>query len=98
MGSGTLNPYGPTTIVVTATGATSSSLAFTVTFGNGSTMSAVSTGTSSGNTSTGTATITGGTGTFAGVSGSFNYVTVVTQTATVGVVMPGANNVTGVLQ
>jgi len=69
-GSGTLNPYGPTTISVVVQ---SSGTNFTVTFANGSTWTAGSTSTTSGNTVTGTATIIGGTGTFAGATGSFNF-------------------------
>src|ERR1019366_9562278 len=69
-GSGTLNPYGPTTISVVVQ---NSGTNFTVTFANGSTWTATSSATTSGNTVTGTATIIGGTGTFAGATGSFNF-------------------------
>ena len=69
-GSGTLNPYGPTTISVVAQ---DSGTNFTVTFANGSTWTAASSATSSGNMVTGTATIISGTGTFAGATGSFTF-------------------------
>ena len=69
-GSGTLNPYGPTSISVVVQ---NSGTNFIVTFANGSTWTATSSATSSGNTVTGTATIIGGTGTFAGATGSFSF-------------------------
>src|ERR1019366_5056583 len=69
-GSGTLNPYGPTTISVVVQ---NSGTNFTVTFANGSTWTATSSATSSGNMVTGTATIISGTGTFAGATGSFTF-------------------------
>ncbi len=75
-GSGTLNPYGPTTIAVTTQ---NSGTSFTVTFANGSTWTATSTAVSSGGMATGTATIIGGTGTFAGATGSFNFTVLYTQ-------------------
>ena len=69
-GSGTLNPYGPTTISVVVK---NSGTNFTVTFANGSTWTATSSAASSGNTISGTATIVSGTGTFAGATGSFTF-------------------------
>ena len=69
-GSGTLNPYGPTTISVVVQ---DSGTNFTITFANGSTWTATSSATSSGNMVTGTATIISGTGTFAGATGSFTF-------------------------
>lgn len=76
-GSGSVTPYGPTTISVNGgpSGQGNLSIAFLVTFGDGSTWSATSIVSSSSQTSiSGTATITSGTGTFAGATGSFNYV------------------------
>ena len=81
-GTGTLNPYGPTTIFV-ATGGSGSQ--FTVTFANGSTMTATSLTNASGTTITGTANITGGTGTFTGVTGSFNFLLNLTGSSSTGV-------------
>ncbi len=77
-GSGTITPYGATTISVngTAGGAGSVALAFVVTFGDGSTWTANSTVTPTSATSiAGTAAITSGTGTFLGAHGSFSFVT-----------------------
>ena len=84
MGSGAVSPYGPTTISVTGgpSGMGSLSIAFLVTFGDGSTVSATSHVTPiSGDSISGTATITSGTGTFAGASGSYNYATTFVVTA-----------------
>src|ERR1019366_10385935 len=77
-GSGTVTPYGQTTISVNGggTGQGTYSITFLVTFGDGSTWSATSNVTPTSQTSiSGTANITSGTGTFAGATGSFNYVT-----------------------
>ena len=95
-GTGTLNPYGPTTIVVTLINAGSTTLTIVVTFADGSTWSAVAP-----NQVTGTATITGGTGRFLGVSGSFNYnfnynnVTSNTSQTTINFTVPGSGTLIG---
>jgi hypothetical protein len=76
-GSGTITPYGATTISVNGTQAGGGTLgiAFVVTFGDGSTWNATSTATPASSTSiSGTANITSGTGTFLGAHGSFSYV------------------------
>src|ERR1019366_1489635 len=73
-GSGTVTPYGQTTISVNGggTGQGTYSITFLVTFGDGSTWSATSNVTPTSQTSiSGTANITSGTGTFAGATGSF---------------------------
>ena len=78
LGSGTITPYGATTISVNGTqaGGGSVGVAFVVTFGDGSTWNATSTVTPTSSTSiSGTATITSGTGTFLGAHGSFSFVT-----------------------
>ena len=77
LGSGTITPYGATTISVNGTpgGAGSFAIAFVVTFGDGSTWNATSTVTPTSSTSlSGTAAITSGTGTFLGAHGSFSFV------------------------
>ena len=76
-GSGTITPYGATTISVNGTQAGGGSLGigFVVTFGDGSTWNATSTVTPTSSTSiSGTATINSGTGTFLGAHGTFSYV------------------------
>jgi hypothetical protein len=79
MGSGTVTPYGPTTIAITGgTENGSFGISFVVRFGDGSTVSATSTPTLSKNVFSGTATIISGTGTFAGASGSYTYMTTIT--------------------
>ncbi len=80
-GSGTITPYGQTTISVTG-GSQNGAFAvnFVVTFGDGSSWSAVSTPNISKGKITGTATINSGTGVFAGATGSFTYVVTVTAT------------------
>ena len=77
-GSGTISPYGQTTLYVSgaSTGGGALNVSFSVTFVDGSTVSATSTANQAGNTFSGTATITSGTGNFAGVTGSFTYVMV----------------------
>jgi hypothetical protein len=75
-GSGTISPYGPTTITVTGGGGGAGAVAvsFVVRFGDGSTWSASSTVTPTSATSiSGTATISGGTGTFSGAHGTFTF-------------------------
>jgi len=77
-GSGTITPYGATTISVNGTAGEGGSvgIAFVVTFGDGSTWTANSTVTPASSTSiSGNATITSGTGTFLGAHGSFSFVT-----------------------
>ena len=76
-GSGTISPYGPTTIVVngTAGGGGSVGITFVVTFGDGSTWNATSTATATSSSSiSGNATINSGTGTFLGAHGTFSFV------------------------
>ena len=76
-GSGTITPYGATTISVNGTQAGGGTLGigFVVTFGDGSTWTANSTVTPASSTSiSGTANITSGTGTFLGAHGSFSFV------------------------
>ena len=77
LGSGTITPYGATTISVNGTQAGGGTLGigFVVTFGDGSTWVANSTVTPASSTSlSGTANITSGTGTFLGAHGSFSFV------------------------
>jgi len=76
-GSGTITPYGPTTISVngTAAGGGALGITFVVTFGDGSTWNATSTATPTSSTSiSGNANINSGTGTFLGAHGSFSFV------------------------
>ena len=76
-GSGTITPYGATTISVngTAGGGGTVGIAFVVTFGDGSTWNATSTATPASSSSiSGNANITSGTGTFLGAHGTFSYV------------------------
>src|SRR5579872_2132190 len=76
-GSGTMTPYGPTTISVhgTAGGGQSVGITFVVTFGDGSTWNATSTATATSSSSiSGNATINSGTGTFLGAHGTFSFV------------------------
>jgi hypothetical protein len=78
LGSGTITPYGATTITVNGTAGAGGSLgiAFLVTFGDGSTWTATATVTPTSSTSiSGNAAITSGTGTFLGAHGSFAFVT-----------------------
>lgn len=76
-GSGTVSPYGQTTVTVSGTSSGGGlNVSFSLTFIDGSTVTATSVANQAGNTFSGTATITNGTGHFAGITGSFMYVMV----------------------
>ena len=81
-GSGTLTPYGATTIAITGGLANGSfTVASVATFGDGSTLSFSASPSVMQNMYSGTATITSGTGRFAGATGFFTFVVTVSSGA-----------------